>query len=144
MFPPTPFKITLDDLFVEVRGFYIDMLHFIPNVSTFIDDVFPITGIKGRYLDLEFHKSATVQITIVVCGTLPTDQTLSFKGYFTINRHSAINIPKSSVILTQYCFEIIQDFIKDKPIVDKNGKLYAMPGFFYSDEHFKNVQFEYV
>lgn len=142
MLPKTPYKITIDDLFVEVEHLYIEPLHFIPPVTVFKDNIYPTTGVTGKYTDKDFLKSADITVQIVFSGTKPLDAGLKFIGKFSVNRHSAIKVPYVAIRLIQKCFEIIEDYIKDKPLKDKDGNLFFMPPFTYAEDEFKEAVFE--
>jgi|ERR1035437_5049722 hypothetical protein len=141
MLPQTPYDVTIEDLSVTVNHLYIELLYFIHPICTFKDDVFPLTHINGSYTDKEFQTSMDMVVNIVISGTIPTDQRLSFRGSFSVRGKKPLAIPNVSVKLAQYCFKIMDNYIIDKPLVDKDGKLFVIPKFPYGEVDFESVVF---
>jgi len=135
---PTPFSTEIDDLYVTTNVISIDLANFIHPASSPKDCESPHTHMKATYKG-ESHKEMDVTIHLVICGTIPTDQRLLMTGKFVVKSDHEITTGYVGVRLMQYSFDLIHRYIENKPLADKNGKLFVMPEFEYHEKHFENL-----
>jgi hypothetical protein len=135
---PTPFSTEIEDLYVTANHISIDLANFIHPVSSIKECESPHTHMKATYKD-DSHRKMDVTIHLVICGRVPTDQRLLMTGKFSVISDKALTTGYVGVRLTQYCFDLIHRYIENKPLADKNGKLFVMPEFEYHEQHFENL-----
>ncbi len=142
MLPSTPYKVSYKGYDLLVQQLHIETIGYIEHVSTFHKDVFPITHINGEYSDKETQKSCEVVVTISMSTTDVSDATVKLWALFNVSRDEAIKIPEICVTLARYGFEMINNYIVERPLIDKNGYLFPLPKFPYSEGYFGSVVFE--
>ena len=143
MLPATPHTVNIEDLIVTVNHLSIEVPHYIPNISVFAEDAGCTASIKGRFTDRDFQLTADFTLTLIfIDTTLPISQNVRFTGNFSIKNTVALTMGYVGVRLAQHSYKIVEDYVKDKPIIDKDGKLFPIPTFYLSDFDFSAANFE--
>lgn len=127
---------------MSVQQLHIETIGFIDHVSEFHKDVFPITHMNGEYTDKDSLKTCEVVVTMSLTTNDVKDTTVKLWGYFKVSKNDAIKIPDVCVTLARYSFEMINNYIVKKPLIDKKGYLFPLPKFTYSEDYFGSVVFD--
>lgn len=142
MLQPTPYSTTIEDYNVIVQSTYIELPNFIEPISTFKDNVTSIIHTTGKYTNTDYLNSCDITMEFSFMPTIATDPRLRFIGRFSVSKNERIKTTAICIRLAQYCYGLIESYIKDKPVIDKNGNLYFLPPFTYAEDQFLTVQFE--
>ena len=137
--PKTPYEIHIEDLFVRANHFYVELRNYIQPLHTFKNDIVTKIDVKPRYSDKQFFQFMDIRLEIQFCSTVPLDPILIFTSSFSVVRNSRIIPSYAAVRLAQYSYEILNDYIKEKPLADKNGKLFVVPTFPFCEDDYKDI-----
>ncbi len=136
--PPVPFSTEIDDLIVTTNSISIDLTNFIHPISSPAEDDSPHTHMKAVCTNEE-HTQMDVTIHMVICGKVPTDQRLLMTGKFSVSSDYPLTTGYVGVRLSKYSYDLIQEYIDNKPLQDKKGNPFQLPEFNYSEKHFANL-----
>lgn len=140
----TPYQIQLEDLLITVEYLHIEMPHFIEPLTEFSDEISPSMHIKGKWHDRSLRNAADFTVTINFWGHDVTNQSsnLTFTGRFSINRYGGFKPAYLAERIGKYCYSLIENYVEDKPIRDKNKNLYPVPEFTYFENQWPRLSFD--
>ncbi len=88
--PKTPYDIQIEDLFVRVNHFYVELRDYIPPLHTFKDDIETKMHVKPRYTDKQFFQFMDMRLEMRFYSAVPLDPHLIFTSSFSVVRNSRI------------------------------------------------------
>lgn len=140
----TPYKIQLDDLQITVEYLSIDMPRFVEPLATFNDKVGHNMSVEGKWRDRYLSNAAdfTVRINFWDTDTSKGYADLVFIGKFSIKRDVAFEIPYLCERIGKWCFRFIENYVEEKPIRDKDEKIYPVPEFTYVESQWLKNYFD--
>lgn len=142
MLPDIPYTAQIDDLTVTVTNVYVELPKFTP-LAVFSEDASVIARIQGNYTDKISQRTANVSLEIRYSdATFPISQTLVFDGTFKVKRETGISVAYVGIKLGEYCSKLINEYVKESPIKDNDGKLYPIPAFCSADFDFSRALFD--
>lgn len=140
----TPYQIQLDDLPITVEHLSIEMPHFVEPLADFNDEVGHNMAVEGKWRDRYLSNAADFTVTINFWDkdTSRRYADLVFVGRFSIKRDVAFEIPYLCEKIGRWCYRTIENHVKEKPIRDKNKKLYPVPDFTYVENQWLRNYFD--
>lgn len=140
----TPYQIQLEDLPITVEHLYIEMPHFVEPLSDFSDGVDANMHLQGKWRVAGQHNAADFKVTINFWdkGINRQYADLAFIGNFSINRYGAFKPAYLAERIGKYCYGIIDSYVEQKPIRDKNKMLYPVPEFTFFENQWPRLYFD--
>jgi hypothetical protein len=140
----TPYQIQLDDLPITVEHLLIEMPHFVELLADFSDEIGHNMAVEGKWRDRDLRNAADFKVTINFWNK---DQSrryanLVFTGKFSINKYGAFEVPYLCEKIGKYCYGVIQNYVEEVTIRDKNKVLYPVPEFAYFENQWLKNHFD--
>lgn len=138
-----PYQIQLEDLPVTVEYLHIDMPHFVEPLAEFNEDMWDNMLLHGKWHSRELRNAADFTVTILF-GTNDNNKysDLTFTGRFSINRYGGFEPAYLAERVGKYCYRLIENYVEQKTIIDKNKVLYPVPEFKYFEDTWKKLYFD--
>ena len=140
----TPYQIQLDDLPITVEYLHIEMPHFVEPLADFSDGIGDSMHVQGKWRDRAMRNAADVTVRITFWGNDTTRQNsaLEFTGRFSIDRYGGFEPAYFAERIGKYCYGIIENYVEQKPVRDKNKVLYPVPEFRYFESQWPRLSFD--
>ncbi len=140
----TPYQIQLDDLPITVEYLSIEMPHFIEPLAEFNDEIGHNMAVEWKWRDRNLSNAADFKVTINFWDSDPKRKyaNLVFIGKFSIDRYGAFKVPYLCERIGKYCYGVIENYIEEKAIRDKNNILYPVPEFTYFETQWSKNYFD--